>query len=252
MRALRGSSFTGQGTLEVAWGAWHGLSRLPTASLEDLVPHGSRAVVVAPHPDDEVLCAGGLLAVLARTGVATCVVAVTDGTASHPGSSEWPIDRLRRERPLESQRALRCLGVDAEPVRLGLPDGGLQALGGLLADRLLPLVRRTDVIFTTWRGDGHLDHEISGHVCALVAGRIGARLVEIPVWAWHWAEVGDARLPWGCARRLELDDEARRKKRDAVQCFTSQLRPDASTGSGPILRATTVERAARPFEVMFT
>jgi LmbE family N-acetylglucosaminyl deacetylase len=189
---------------------------------------------------------------MARTGVATCVVAVTDGTASHPGSTEWPVDRLRRERPLETQRALRCLGVDAEPIRLGLPDGGLQALGSLLADRLLPLLRRSDVIFTTWRGDGHPDHETSGHACALVAGRIGARLVEIPVWGWHWAEPGDARLPWDRARRLALDDEARRRKREAVQCFTSQLQPDASTGSGPILRATTVERAARPFEVMFT
>lgn len=252
MRALTRPSITGQGTSEAAWGAWHGLSCLPTACVEDLVPHGARAVVVAPHPDDEVLCTGGLLALLARVGVAICIVAVTDGTASHPGSTEWPVDRLLRERPLESRRALRCLGVDVEPIRLGLPDGGLQALGGLLADRLLPLLRRSDVIFTTWRADGHPDHEKCGHVCALVAGRVGARLVEIPVWAWHWAEPGDARLPWHRARRLALDDEARRRKREAVQCFTSQLQPDASTGSGPILRTSIVERAARPFEVMFT
>lgn len=252
MRALTGSSFTGQGTSEVAWSAWHGLSRLPPVSLEDLVPEGSRAVVVAPHPDDEVLCAGGLLALLARARIAPSIVAATDGTASHPGSTEWPVGRLRSERPLESRRALRCLGGDVESVRLGLPDGGLHALSGLLADRLLALLRRSDVIFTTWRGDGHPDHEICGHICALVAGRIGARLVEIPVWAWHWAEPGDARLPWARARRLALDDEATRQKREAVQCFTSQLRTDASTGSGPILRATTVERAARPFEVMFT
>ena len=37
----------------------------------------------------------------------------------------------------------------------------------------------------------------------------------------------------------------------AVQSFTSQLRRDASTGSGPVLRATTVQRAARPYEVVF-
>jgi hypothetical protein len=75
--------------------------------------------------------------------------------------------------------------------------------------------------------------------------------VEVPVWAWHWASPGDARLPWRRARRLALDGEARERKRRAVQAFRSQLLPDPSTGAGPILRATTVERAARSFEVVF-
>jgi LmbE family N-acetylglucosaminyl deacetylase len=219
--------------------------------MEELVPEGARAVVVAPHPDDEVLCVGGLLAQLAREGRAVRVIAVTDGTASHGGSSEWPVERLMRERPLESRLALRQLGIETEPVRLGLPDGGLEGLRELLARRLLPLLERDDVVFTTWRGDGHPDHEATGHACAFAAARVGARLVEVPVWAWHWASPGDARLPWRRARRLALDGEARERKRRAVQAFRSQLLPDPSTGAGPILRATTVERAARSFEVVF-
>ena len=47
------------------------------------------------------------------------------------------------------------------------------------------------------------------------------------------------------------DEEVSRRKRDAVQCFTSQLQADPSTGAGPILRGSTVARAARPFEVVF-
>lgn len=252
MEAVTDRPIRGQGTSESDWNAWPGLQHLQAATPAQLVPEGGRVVVVAPHPDDEVLSVGGLLALLARTGTRVCVIAVTDGTASHPGSAEWPADRLTRERPRESRDALHRLGVDIEPVRLGMPDGGLQDLRWLLAERLLPLLERSDVVFTTWRQDGHPDHEATGHACAFAAARVGARLVEVPVWAWHWAAPGDERIPWHRASRLELDTDAVSRKRQAVQCFTSQLQPDASTGAGPILRSTTVERAARPFEVMFT
>ncbi|RYY69227.1 MAG: PIG-L family deacetylase, partial [Comamonadaceae bacterium] len=114
-----------------------------------------------------------------------------------------------------------------------------------------PLLRPTDVVFTTWRRDGHPDHDACGTACADAVQIAGARLVEVPVWAWHWAVPGDPRLPWHRARRLDLDADAAGRKRAAVQCFTSQLKPDPSTGAGPILRSTTVARAARPFEVFF-
>lgn len=242
----------GDGTPEAAWLDWHGLARLPAIAAEALVPAGGRAVVVAPHPDDEVLAVGGLLAQLAASERAFCIVAVTDGSASHPGSSLWSVDELARMRPIESRRALHRLGVYEEPVRLGLPDGGIAALRSALAEQLVHLLRPTDVVFTTWRMDGHPDHEATGHACAFAAARVGARLVEVPVWAWHWAGPGDGRLPWPRARRLALSASVQQRKRLAVQAFKSQLEPDASTGAGPILRASTVSRAARPFEVLFT
>lgn len=179
------------------------------------------------------------------------MIAVTDGTASHLGSTEWPVERLAKERPRESRLALRRLGLPVEPVRLGLPDGCLPTLRGTLAARLVSLLRPRDVVFTTWRGDGHPDHEATGQACALAAASTGARLVEVPVWGWHWSRPGDARMPWQYAFRIDLDEDAVRRKRTAVQAFASQLRRDASTGSGPVLRATTVARARRPYEVVF-
>lgn len=251
MDAVTDRAIRGQGTTEAEWKGWSGLPAIRRIDADELVPPGARAVVVAPHPDDEILSVGGLLAQLARTGAPVRVIAVTDGTASHRGSSQWPPERLVRERPRESRMALSCLGIDVEPVRLGLPDGGLQELRDLLAERLLTLMDRSDVVFTTWRNDGHPDHEATGHACAFAAARTGARLIEVPVWAWHWAAPGDARLPWRRARRLVLDGDAVERKRRAVQAFASQLQPDPSTGAEPILRATTVERAARAFEVVF-
>ena len=251
MDAVARRAIRGEGTTEAEWSRWPGLARLPAIALEALVPKNARAVVVAPHPDDEVLSVGGLLAQLAECGRPVEVIAVTDGTASHRGSTEWPVERLARTRPRESLRALQCLGLAIEPIRLGLPDGGLKALRAVLAARLVSLLRPGDVVFTTWRQDGHPDHEATGEACAMAAASTGARLAEVPVWGWHWSRPGDVRMPWQHAFRLPLSEEAVRRKRAAVKAFTSQLRRDASTGSGPVLRATTVQRAARPFEVIF-
>ncbi|MEJ8851568.1 PIG-L family deacetylase [Variovorax rhizosphaerae] len=240
-----------EGTPEADWLPWLASAGLSTVAAESLVPDGARAVVVAPHPDDEVLAVGGLLASLATLQREICIVAVTDGTASHPESNQWSALDLARTRPAETRRALQRLGISQEPVRLGLPDGRLQALRSQLEDRLLPLLRPDDTVFTTWRLDGHPDHEATGMACVDAAARIGARVVEAPVWAWHWARPNDPRMPWARARLLALDAESSQRKRLATQAFESQLRPDPSTGAGPVLRASTVARAARPFEVMF-
>lgn len=243
----------GTGTSESDWLGWLARRRLPEIRPETLVPPGCRAVVVAPHPDDEVLSVGGLLGHLHRLGRDLLVVAATDGTGSHDGSSLWPPERLARERPLETAEALRRLDLSiCEVRRLGLPDGGLMASRGALAERVAALLRPGDVVFTTWRFDGHPDHEATGQACAAAVACMGAKLVEVPVWAWHWAPAGDARLPWSRARRVTLDADTARRKAEAVDAFRSQLLPDTSTGAGPILRSTTVERARRPFEVVFT
>lgn len=252
MDAVSERAIEGLGTTEAQWLAGPGLQHVRTIDIAASVPPSYRAVVVAPHPDDEILMVGGALQQLSQLGRALLLIAVTDGTGSHAGSLDWPTERLARERPLESHAALQKLELRAvETLRLGLPDGGLTRQQSRLADRLTDVLCPTDVVFTTWRHDGHPDHEATGHACAAAAERVGASLIEIPVWAWHWARPGDVRLPWHRARRLVIDADAVQRKQEAIRAFVSQLMPDASTGAGPILPSTTVNRAGRSFEMVF-
>lgn len=242
----------GRGTAEAAWRACSHLGALPLVTLESLVPVGRRAVVVAPHPDDEVLGAGGLMAQLAQAGRELLIMPVTDGTASHPGSRRWPPERLAQERPLETVRALALLGLSRIRLhRLGLDDGLLAEQEHHLTRELTAQLRRGDVVITTWRHDGHPDHEATGRACALAAAQAGATLVEMPVWAWHWASPGDARLPWSRACRLPLPPDVEQRKRLAAAAFTSQTRPDPSTRAGCVLPPSTLARVLRPYEVFF-
>lgn len=237
---------SGTGTPESVWQRWPGLDGLPPLDTSG-AGAGGGPLVVAPHPDDEVLGCGGLLAL---TGAA--VVAVTDGEASHPGSTVHPPAGLAALRRAETAAALAALGRPGTVVHhLGHPDGGIDEarLAGELERWLVP--GRWCV--ATWSGDGHPDHEATGRAAALACARSGARLVEYPVWAWHWAAPGDRRVPWGRARRLDLDDRVRAAKAAAVDCFVSQTRPvGPAPADAAVLPRAVLARFARPFEVFLT
>lgn len=242
----------GAGTSDADWQAWGGLAKLPLLDLETLVPPGARAVIVAPHPDDETLGCGGLLQALAAQRSRTLIVAVTDGAASHPGSALWTPHRLACARPLESAHALDVLGLaGTQVIRARLPDGDVAGHAQQLQNMLQQLLRPGDVVFATWRLDGHPDHEACGHAAALAARASRATLVELPIWSWHWAAPGDARIPWRRARRLVLDSARLQRKRDAVHCYHSQLGADESTGQPPILPRSALDRLLHPYEIYF-
>ncbi|MCX7992111.1 MAG: PIG-L family deacetylase [Fimbriimonadales bacterium] len=93
-----------------------------------------RLLIIAPHPDDEVLGCGGLMATAARAGVPIKVVYLTAGdgfaAAAALTSRSAPDARdclqLGQIRMQESLRALRALGLnDTDAVFLGYPDRGL-------------------------------------------------------------------------------------------------------------------------------
>lgn len=246
-RAIRGA-----GTAEISWQSWPGLDQLPCVSAAQLVPRGSRALILAPHPDDELLGCGGLIRLLAEEGRDVQVLAVTDGGASHPDSTIWPAARLKAARAAESADALRRLGAtNVRLLRLGLDDGQVAAQGARLADALNLVLRANDVLVATWRMDGHPDHEAVGVVAAAAVARRGATLLEMPIWMWHWAEAGDPRIPWERACRLPLGSAVHAAKRDAAEAYCSQLEPDPSTGCDPIVPKSALARVLRDYEVYF-
>lgn len=244
----------GQGTPSEAWQRSAQLASVPPISARELLPPGSRVVVVAPHPDDEVLTCGGLLAQIAQQEVSVSIVAVTDGEASHRHSAAWSAHRLRRERPRESQRALRRLGFSPQAVhwtRLRLDDSQVARDEAYLLDALAQCIAGATHVISTWRYDGHCDHEAVGRACARVTESLGCQLYEVPVWAWHWASPEDDRLPWARARKLLLDSDALGRKQAAIHAHRSQLLADPSTGAEPVLTPATLARFALPHEIYF-
>lgn len=236
---------------KINWSDWLLRRSLPAVEAVTLVPAGARAVVVAPHPDDEVLGTGGLLSALASEGRSLLIVAVTDGEASHPYSPRWTPTTLAAHRRSESIEGWQRLGVGRSAGRrLGLPDGAVgvhvQRLTELLSDILTP----ADMVFATWRHDGHPDHEATGQAAARACQRRNCSLFEYPVWMWQWAAPGEARVPWDRLRRVALGALDQQRKAHAVRAHASQLRRDAD-GAAPVLPASALAHWLGPFEHVF-
>lgn len=227
------------GTAEDAWDSWTGLRHLPAADPGTW----PSVVIVAAHPDDEVLGAGGILALLACAGARLRLVAVTDGEASHPGADPAQVARVRGE---ESAAALATLGVaDIDVIRLGFPDTGLTAHEDELTARLRDLCAGFDVCLAPWEQDGHADHEAAGRA----ARRAARGVLAYPIWMWHWAAPGDTRVPWHQACRIPLSPQVAAKKKAAIGTFTSQL-TDRGAALGPVLPPGIVAHFTRDQEVL--
>ncbi len=218
------SSFTevGPGTPAADWRARPEWGNGEPLDLEGV----SRLVVLAAHPDDETLGAGGLVATASRLGLAVEIVCATDGEGSHPRSPTRTPEELAVIRAEEGRRAAQALGVASEHVhRVGLADGGVAAQQDALTARLVEVVGdgRGTVVVAPWREDGHPDHEATGRSASAAAFRTGADLWEYPLWFWHWGTPGEA--PWSRFRPFGLEAESLQAKQYAIHAHKSQVAP---------------------------
>lgn len=233
------------GRREPEWATSAALGAL--APLE--IPLARHAVVVAPHPDDEVLGAGGLLQVLGARGVAIDICAMTDGEASAGDVEPAAADDLRRVRTEESEEALRRLGLTVRRHRLGLPDGEVSAHAAVLGRWLTASLDIDSLCVVPWLADGHPDHDAAGHTAVNAAAAVGAPCLQYLVWAWHWADPHGSDLPWASCRRLDLTRREAARKRWATGAFHSQTRVQAGAGPSPVLPPPVLRRFWRPWEV---
>lgn len=203
---------------------------------EFLAAPGACLLVVAPHPDDESLAAGGLIQRALVAGARVHIVFVTDGD-----NNPWPQRLLEtrivigaRERARwgarrrgEAEHALRELGADSAILhRLGWPDGGVT----------WKLVDETTTAVAQWRAllgeiaptlmvlpdlaDGHPDHSALHVLIELVLnGMPEAQRPRCLCYLLH----GRARQHPSRQTifRLTADEQARKRK--AIRAHRSQM-----------------------------
>lgn len=127
---------------------------------------GETVLVIAAHPDDEVLGCGGTIARHSHNGDSVNVLFVADGETSRNGASP----DLRRHEP--AIRASKTLGA-GPPTFLDLPDQRLDSVSLLdIIQKIEPIIAslQPTVIYTHHGGDLNSDHRIV-HQAALTALR---------------------------------------------------------------------------------
>ncbi|MBV9735896.1 MAG: PIG-L family deacetylase [Acidisphaera sp.] len=200
--------------------------RLPVVPL-DRITGGRPVLVVAPHPDDESLGCGGMIAEAAARGQGVQVAVLTDGTGSHRNSRHFPPPRLRALREAEARRAVAALGLDPSVLHfLGLPDTAAPLEGPPFEAAVAALARIVRAhgiatILATWEHDPHCDHLAAHRIAAAAAARTRTRHVAYPVWGWTLPD--DQPLPEQPVRGARLDITGHLPaKRRAIAAHASQ------------------------------
>lgn len=185
-----------------------------------------RILIVAAHPDDEVLGCGGTLARHAAAGDIVRILFLADGVGGR-GQAAEPEAVL--ERIQAACNAAATLGAD-KPIFFGWPDNRLDGMA--LLDMVQPLEQvinefKPTTIYTHHGGDLNVDHRLA-HQVVLTACRpqpegLVTRILtfETPSSTeWSSASIGAPFCPnWFVNISTVID-----KKMAALRCYGEELR----------------------------
>lgn len=164
-----------------------------------VTPKARRALVIAPHPDDEILVCGGTVARLTDAGARVTVLLTTSGDAS---LTDLPRSEIAVRREAEALAACAAIGVhDVRPLRL--PDGELAGEQAQLRAAFEAVVDATepDLVLLPWFGDGHRDHQAVNTALATVT-----LPDDLPIWG------GETWTPAPLTVLVDITDAVERKR----------------------------------------
>jgi len=224
------------------------------------LPEGP-ALVIAPHPDDEVFATAGLLALKARAGAPVSVAFLTSGEASHQNCCDTPAEEIAQARRRLACEAGMRLGLGAQALHwLGLPDGrlprerqeGFAAAVSAVAELLRQAAPRE--VYAPHPLDCWADHAASSEIAAEAIRRSGLRCAVhwYLVWGWHklpLRRLAEPRL--ANAWRLDITP-ALSVKRQAIHCYRQAVAPRCGKPYIGVLPPGFATPFEAPSEVFFT
>ncbi|MGB0683991.1 MAG: PIG-L deacetylase family protein [Magnetovibrionaceae bacterium] len=183
-------------------------------------------LVVAAHPDDEILGVGGTLAAHASAGETVNVLICAEGSTSRDEGSRDEVETLQEA----ARAAAKALGTNP-PQFLGLPDNRLDRLDLLDVTKQIAAVVETcapRLVYTHHGGDLNIDHRIV-HQAVVTACRPlpGSSVGEILAFEtassteWATTAIGEVFKPTAF-KDISGTWNAKRK---ALEAYAAEMRP---------------------------
>ena len=188
-----------------------------------------KVLVIAAHPDDEILGAGGTIAKFVTKGAEVKVLIVTDGSTSQYRDDPKLQDILDAKKK-ETQNAMRILGV-SEVLYGGMPDMKLDVTDHILVNQSIERVideYQPNIVFTHYHGDVNLDHQ-----CVSRSTMVACRPVIDQCVQELYAYYVPSSTDWNAQNNIntfmpnvfiDISGECAEKKYQAMECYATELR----------------------------
>ena len=176
-------------------------------SLAESFLHAERVMIIAPHPDDEVLGCGGMILRYLREGAAVSIIYLTDG--------RYGLARTGEGRRKAEALSIRSLVPGVRQEFHDLEDSRLDARVDLVTDIFSRALREyiPDVVFTPWLFDLHPDHRAAS---SCLAGALAAIRRECVVACY------EIMTPLPCGYTVDITEHQDMKNK-LIDLYASQV-----------------------------
>lgn len=187
-------------------------------------------LIIAPHPDDEVLGCGGLISRLVMSGNIPHILIMTGGESSHNGCCTISPDEVIEARRNLTFKSMTILGVPESNIHLFSYKDGRICFEDKETVRLADLLSllNPDVVFVPHWGEGWPDH-IQTRDIAIKLLPENVLIYEYCVWMWYY-NVWD--LDWKNSLRFRMTNTEHCQKLRAVNQYVAPLAPCGNPWSG--------------------
>lgn len=205
-------------------------------SCKPSLPLPDAAVIIAPHPDDEVFGCCGLMQQMIAGGKGVELVIMTGGGKSHSGCCDIDEEILISKRRQLTRNAALIYGLREEQVHfLNYPDGAVMFSHAQteVLKRLLSAKnnRNIAVFYPHLMGEGWSDHyhtsKIAQKLCASICP--DAMRYEYCVWFWFY---NSWKIDWKQAFTLKLSKQEHDKKMKSIDAYIAPKSPCGKPWSG--------------------
>lgn len=200
-----------------------------------------KVLMIAPHPDDEVLGCGGTISKHVRAGNEVYVCIVTKAY-----TPEWSDDFIKN-RSEEIKKAHKILGIH-KTLFLDLPTVKLDTFPQVdLNAAIFEMVFNVDpeIVYIPHKGDLNKDHRLV-HYASLVATRPANRNIKkiLSYETLSVTEWGSTIEPFIPNFYTTLSEEDFKKKIEAMKAYSSELKPYPHPRSLEIIEALAKKRGS--------
>jgi LmbE family N-acetylglucosaminyl deacetylase len=192
-----------------------------------------RIIIIAPHPDDEVIGIGGFLLQQQNNETEIFIIYLTDGEGSLPNISP---EKISKNRIKLSETVLNEIHIPMTKVRrMHLPDGNVphendnafqiavEDLSNVIAEI------RPDAVFVSYIYDMHEDHVAAFQIVREVLKSREQICDLYGYWVWLWYLIPIKyinKIDWANTNIIKIDAESIKKK----MLMDLYLKPQADNG----------------------